>query len=48
MPVIAPLVKTEACRQYGATVIIKGNNMKETKAYAQKYAEENKLLYING
>lgn len=29
MPVVAPLVKITTCKSYGATVIVKGNDMGE-------------------
>ncbi len=48
MPVVAPLVKVEACKRYGATAIVTGEDMTEAKAYALKYCEENGLRYING
>ena len=34
MPVIAPIMKVENCKKYGATVIIHGANMGESKEHA--------------
>lgn len=48
MPEGAPLVKIEACKKFGAKVIIQGQNMTEARAYAIKYCHENGLKYING
>jgi threonine dehydratase len=48
MPVTAPIMKVENCKRYGATVIIKGENMGETKAQALKMSRDRGLMYING
>ncbi|XP_060600742.1 L-threonine ammonia-lyase-like [Ruditapes philippinarum] len=48
MPVIAPLMKIQNCRKYGATVHIKGANLSESRIHAMKMGQEEKLLYING
>ncbi|XP_059090398.1 L-threonine ammonia-lyase-like isoform X1 [Tigriopus californicus] len=48
MPVIAPIMKIENCKKYGANVVIQGQNMGESKAYALKLGKERGLLYING
>ncbi|XP_011149389.1 uncharacterized protein LOC105189156 isoform X2 [Harpegnathos saltator] len=48
MPVVAPIMKIAACRQYGANVIVEGNDMGEAKRIALKHAKEKGLIYING
>ncbi|XP_033216677.1 L-threonine ammonia-lyase isoform X2 [Belonocnema kinseyi] len=48
MPVVAPIMKITACRQYGATVIVEGLDMSEAKRVALKNSKENGLIYING
>ncbi|XP_076057757.1 uncharacterized protein LOC143035096 [Oratosquilla oratoria] len=48
MPLVAPIMKVQACRQYGANVIVRGNDIGEGRVYALKKAKEEGLLYING
>lgn len=48
MPVLAPIMKIAACRQYGANVIVDGLDMGEAKRIALRQAKENGLTYING
>ncbi|KAL4127290.1 hypothetical protein QTP88_011467 [Uroleucon formosanum] len=48
MPTVAPIIKIEACRNFGATVIIQGINMKESKHIALKLSKEKGIIYING
>ncbi|XP_034177152.1 serine racemase isoform X2 [Osmia lignaria lignaria] len=48
MPVLAPIMKIAACRQYGANVIVEGLDMGEAKRIALRYAKEKGLTYING
>ncbi|XP_063706175.1 L-threonine ammonia-lyase [Culicoides brevitarsis] len=48
MPVTAPIMKVQKCRNYGANVIVKGANMKEAKQLAMKLGEKSGLLYVNG
>ncbi|XP_025420455.1 uncharacterized protein LOC112690624 [Sipha flava] len=48
MPTVAPIIKIEACRNFGATVIVQGNNMKESKHLALKLSKEKNIMYING
>ncbi|XP_069192650.1 uncharacterized protein [Procambarus clarkii] len=48
MPLVAPIMKVQACRQYGANVIVKGNDIGECREYALKMAKDQGLLYING
>lgn len=48
MPVVAPIMKIAACRQYGANVIVDGLDMGEAKRIALGQAKENGLTYING
>ncbi|XP_072929494.1 L-threonine ammonia-lyase-like [Epargyreus clarus] len=48
MPNIAPIMKIQKCRSYGANVIIHGCDMKEAKYQAMTMAKEKGLTYING
>ncbi|CAL1543539.1 unnamed protein product [Lymnaea stagnalis] len=48
MPIVAPMMKVEACKQYGASVVIFGNDFGETKQYAMLLAKKKGLLYVNG
>lgn len=48
MPNVAPIMKIEKCRSYGANVIIHGHDMKEAKYHAMSLAKEKGLTYING
>jgi len=48
MPTVAPIIKIEACRNFGATVIVQGINMKESKHIALKLSKEKEIIYING
>ncbi|XP_075982865.1 L-threonine ammonia-lyase-like isoform X2 [Anticarsia gemmatalis] len=48
MPNVAPIMKIEKCRSYGANVIIHGHDMKEAKFHAMSLAKERGLTYING
>ncbi|GAB1608459.1 uncharacterized protein LOC115214097 [Argonauta hians] len=48
MPVIAPIMKIQACQHYNATVIVKGENIAESRMVALKLAKEHNYTYING
>lgn len=48
MPIIAPIMKIQKCREFNATVVIQGRDMGEAKKIAIKMAKEQKLTYING
>ncbi|XP_076268990.1 serine racemase isoform X2 [Rhynchophorus ferrugineus] len=48
MPLIAPIMKIQKCREYKANVIIEGRDMAEAKKVACKLSKERKLTYING
>lgn len=48
MPMVAPIIKIEACRNFGATVIVQGNNMRESKHLALQLSKERNIVYING
>ncbi|XP_076283134.1 serine racemase isoform X2 [Lasioglossum baleicum] len=48
MPVVAPIMKIAACRQYGAKVIVEGRDMGEAKRIALKYSKDEGMVYING
>ncbi|CAG9565538.1 unnamed protein product [Danaus chrysippus] len=48
MPNVAPIMKIQNCRSYGANVVIHGHDMKEAKYHAMMLAKERGLTYING
>jgi threonine dehydratase len=48
MPVIAPLVKQERCRQFGAQVELFGSNIGEAKVRADEYVERDGMTYVHG
>lgn len=48
MPRAAPIMKIQKCRNYGATVLIEGDDMAQAKAFAMKYAKDHGMIYING
>ncbi|HEY0867653.1 MAG TPA: threonine ammonia-lyase [Fimbriimonas sp.] len=48
MPVFAPLVKQERCRQYGARVVLSGGNIGEAKEEADRLAGSGGLSYVHG
>lgn len=48
MPNVAPIMKIQNCRSYGANVVIHGHDMKEAKYHAMTLAKERGLTYING
>ncbi|XP_039297523.1 L-threonine ammonia-lyase isoform X1 [Nilaparvata lugens] len=48
MPKVAPIMKVQSCKTYGATVIVAGKDMKETKKIAMNMAKQKNLTYING
>ncbi|XP_033637122.1 L-threonine ammonia-lyase-like [Asterias rubens] len=48
MPIIAPIMKINRCKQNGATVIIHGQDLGESKTYAIRMGKKQGLMYING
>ncbi|RXG70654.1 L-threonine ammonia-lyase [Armadillidium vulgare] len=48
MPLVAPIMKVQACRQYGANILVRGADIGECRDIALKMAKEQGLLYING
>lgn len=48
MPLIAPIMKIQKCREYHANVVIEGKDMSEAKQVAFKLSKEKGLTYING
>lgn len=48
MPTIAPLVKQERCRQFGAAVELFGSNIAEAKKRADEYVESQGMTYVHG
>lgn len=48
MPIIAPIMKIQKCREYNAQVIMEGKDMSEAKKIAIRLSKERGLTYING
>ena len=48
MPVVAPIMKVENCKKYGATVVSFGQNIGESKEHALKMSKKQGIMYING
>lgn len=48
MPTAAPIMKIQKCRNYGATVLVHGNDMFEAKKLAMVLSKEKGLIYVNG
>merc|ERR1719384_1082906 len=48
MPVVAPIMKVENCKKFGANVIIHGANIGESRERALQIGKENGYMYING
>jgi threonine dehydratase len=48
MPILSPLIKSETCKGFGATVILHGENIAEAKQFADEIAARDGLTYING
>ncbi|XP_063870278.1 mucin-2-like isoform X2 [Scylla paramamosain] len=48
MPLVAPIMKVQACRQHGANVIVRGKDIGECREHALRLSKEQDLLYING
>ncbi|KAK9694331.1 Pyridoxal-phosphate dependent enzyme [Popillia japonica] len=48
MPIVAPIMKIEKCKQYNANVVVQGKNMAESKRIAMRLAKERGYIYING
>nr|CAI5868020.1 unnamed protein product [Callosobruchus analis] len=48
MPIIAPIMKVQKCREYNANVIMEGKTMAEAKKLAISLSRKNEWTYING
>ncbi|XP_072172910.1 L-threonine ammonia-lyase-like [Diadema setosum] len=48
MPKIAPIMKVNRCKQHGATVIIRGEDIGESKKLALYLAKKRGYFYVNG
>ena len=48
MPIVAPIMKIQSCRQFGANIIIHGKDILESREYAMRMAKKQGLTYING
>lgn len=47
MPITTPLIKVEATRQYGAKVVLKGNDYQEAYKHALKLSDEMDFTFIH-
>ncbi|XP_043237526.1 L-threonine dehydratase catabolic TdcB-like [Amphibalanus amphitrite] len=48
MPIIAPIMKVQSCRNFGANVIVRGDDLAQSKEIAMTMAKEDGMMYING
>ena len=48
MPVFAPLIKQSRCREFGAEVLLHGENIGEAKELADTLALDRNLTYVHG
>ena len=48
MPVVAPIMKVENCKKFGANVIVHGKDIGESRERALEIGKEKGLMYING
>ncbi|CAH2045234.1 unnamed protein product, partial [Iphiclides podalirius] len=48
MPKGVPIIKVQMCKNYGAKVIVEGNELPDSQKYARRIAREKGLTYING
>ena len=48
MPRVAPIMKVENCKKYGASVVIHGENIGESRTLALKIGAKKGLMYVNG
>jgi threonine dehydratase len=48
MPVFAPLIKQTRCRNFGAKVLLSGQNIGEAKGLADELAAKHGLTYVHG
>ncbi|XP_077297307.1 serine racemase [Arctopsyche grandis] len=48
MPIVAPIMKIQKCKDYNAAVIVDGQNMSEAKSIAMRLSVEKGLMYVNG
>jgi len=48
MPITAPIMKVSGCRGFNAEVILKGNDISESREHALRLGRERGLMYVNG
>jgi len=48
MPITAPIMKVSGCRGFNADVILKGNDISESREHALKLGRDRGLMYVNG
>ena len=47
MPVVAPIMKVENCKKFGATVVINGADIGESREHALVIGKSQGLMYVN-
>ncbi|KAG5885358.1 hypothetical protein JTB14_035163 [Gonioctena quinquepunctata] len=48
VPIVAPIMKIQKCKEYKANVIMEGQDMNEARRFAGQLAKERGWTYING
>jgi threonine dehydratase len=48
MPVVAPIMKVENCKKFGANVIVFGQDIGESRLRALEIGKAKGYMYING
>lgn len=48
MPITAPIMKVSGCRGFHAEVILKGNDISESREHALRLGRDRGLMYVNG
>ena len=48
MPVVAPIMKIENCKKFGATVVISGAHIGESRDKALVIGKAKGYMYVNG
>merc|ERR1719251_665704 len=48
MPVVAPIMKVENCKKFGANVIVHGADIGESRLRALEIGKDNGFMYVNG
>ena len=48
MPVVAPIMKIQRCKDFGANIIVFGRDIGESREHAMKIGRQKGQIYING